>query len=289
MSYRRPIQEWSRFCDEYHKDIFEPRVEDVLEFLSLKFEVGASYATMNAYRSAISLICGDRIGKDPTISRLMKGVFKLKPPRPRYEEVYDLGPILTRIEDMFLLSSLSLPELTEKLVVLLALITVHRKQTLSLIKITNIKEFDGGFRIRIPDAIKTSRRGVYQPLLEIPDFKEKPKLCVAATLKRYLHVTDKLRQGTEELFISTRRPYRAASKDTISRWIRAFLVKCGIGNKFVPHSLRHASSSAALKKGVDFNIIKSLAGWSANSRVFDLFYNRPIIKDRRILAESVLS
>lgn len=218
----------------------------------------------------------------------MRGVFKQKPPRPRYEEIYDLEPVIMRIEKMSPLSSLSLPELTEKLVTLLALVTVHRKQTLALIKIENISEYEDGFRIRIPDPIKTSRRGAYQSLLEIPRFRERPSLCIATTLKRYLQVMNTLRSGTKELFISIRKPYKAASKDTISRWIRGFLVKCGIGKEFTPHSLRHASSSCALKKGVEIGIIKSLAGWSANSKVFDIFYNRPIIKDRRCFAKSLL-
>lgn len=91
----------------------------------------------------------------------MKGVFKLNLSRPRYDEIYDLAPVIAKIESMFPLSSLSLSELTERLVVLLALITAHRKQTLALIKITNIEEYDGGYRIRVPDPIKTSRRGFY--------------------------------------------------------------------------------------------------------------------------------
>lgn len=74
----------------------------------------------------------------------------------------------------------------------------------------------------------------------------------------------------------------------MSRWIRAFLVECGITSDYAPHSIRHASTSTALKKGVDLSVIKSLAGWSQNSQTFDRFYNRPLVKDRRKFAKAVL-
>lgn len=128
--YQGSIQEWAQFCINAKCDIFKPRVEEVLEFLSTKYQQGASYTTLNTHRSAIAFVYGEWIGKEPTISRLMKGVFKLKPPKPRYEEIYNLEPVIAKIQEMSPLSTLSLPELTEKLVILLALITAHRRQTL---------------------------------------------------------------------------------------------------------------------------------------------------------------
>ena len=57
---------------------------------------------------------------------------------------------------------------------------------------------------------------------------------------------------------------------------------------FTP-SVRHAATSSALAKGVEINVIKSLAGWSKTSKVFETFYNKPIIKDKRELAKTILS
>lgn len=178
--YQKHIQEWIQYCNRYNQDVFKPKLKKVLKILSFKYRQGVSYATLNTARSAIAFICGDRISKDRTISRFMKGVFKLKS-KLRYKEVYNLDPIITRIRSMVPLSSLSLPELTERLVVLMALITAYRKQTLALIKITNITEYDGGFCISIPDPIKTFRCGAHESLLEVPYFKAKPNLCVATT------------------------------------------------------------------------------------------------------------
>ncbi|KAJ8918214.1 hypothetical protein NQ315_014082, partial [Exocentrus adspersus] len=53
---------------------------------------------------------------------------------------------------------LSLKNLTYKMVMLLALATAHRVQTLSLINVDNIESTNSGFQIKIPDRIKTSGR-----------------------------------------------------------------------------------------------------------------------------------
>ena len=186
------------------------------------------------------------------------------------------------------LENRSLQQLTTKLAILLALVTAHRKQTLISIKRSNIRKVTDGYEIEIPDRLKTSRSGVYQPLLLIPRFEEKPNLCVASVLERYLEVTSSLAKDVDNLFITTRKPYKIASKDSLSRWIRAFLVECGVGREFSPHSVRHAATSSALAKGVEINVIKSLAGWSKTSKVFETFYNKPIIKDKREFAKTIL-
>ncbi|XP_057338526.1 uncharacterized protein LOC130676391 [Microplitis mediator] len=287
--YNKPLQEWKKFSSERKIDMFKPQTNQVINWLTQKYQEGASYGSLNTARSALSLIAGDKIGKDPTISRLMKGVFNQRPSKPKYEKIFSLDPVLDNLEKLYPLENLSMLELTEKLVMLLAIVTAHRKQTLALIKVNNIMKTDSGYEIKIPDRIKTTKPGGYQPLLIIPKFEENPKLCAASVLERYLRVTKEKRDKTENLLLTTRSPFGAASKDTISRWIRAFLNKSGIGAEFGPHSVRHASTSAALKKGVDINVIKSLAGWSERSRTFDRFYNRPIINDKKTFTDSILN
>lgn len=188
---------------------------------------------------------------------------------------------------MYPLENLKLSELSEKLVILLALVTGHRKQTIAFIRLSNMKKSSSGIEIEIPQKVKNSGPEVFQPLLILPRFVEKPELCVVRTLESYITTTAKFRKDTDELFILTREPYKAASKDTISRWLRAFLVKCGITD-FAPHSLRHASTLAAMKKGIRSEMINSLAGWSERLNVFNRFYNRPIVDDRSNFAKAVV-
>ncbi|XP_066600551.1 uncharacterized protein [Prorops nasuta] len=265
------------------------KINSVISWLCDRYSNGASFGTINTCRAALSLILGDKVGKNHIISRLLKGIYNNKPAKPRYDRIYDLDPILLALEKLYPLERLSLPELTDKLIMLFALVTAHRKQTLSFILISNIIETTRGYEIEIPQKVKNSKRGAFQPLLILPKFTGKPELCIVNTLNRYLEVTKDLREQCDSLFITTKKPYRKASKDTISRWIRAFLGKCGIGREFAPHSLRHAVTSSALKKGIDISVIKRLAGWSERSNVFNRFYNRPIVSDDNTFAEATLT
>ncbi|CAD6222028.1 GSCOCG00005294001-RA-CDS, partial [Cotesia congregata] len=253
--YNKPIVDWYYFCKSQDLNLYKPTEGQVADWMSGKFHQGASYSSLNTCRSALSLICGEYIGQSSLLSRLLKGIYKEKPSKPKYNKIYSLDPVINKLEQMSPLSVLSLPELTNKLLMSMALITAHRKQTLSLIKRSNIKKVQNGYEIQIPDFIKTSRRGHHQPLLILPRFPENKNLCVASMLEAYLKVTSDLliNDKIEALFITTRQPFRAASKDSLSRWLKMFLFNCGISSEYTPHSIRHASTSSALAKGVDFS------------------------------------
>ena len=167
---------------------------------------------------------------------------------PKYDRIYSLDTAISRIEKLAPLESLSLQQLTSKLAILLASVTAHRKQTLISIKRKNIKKVNDGYEIENSERIKTSRPGAYQPLLILPRFKERPNLCVASVLEKYLDIASASVKATDALFITTRKPFKEASKDTLSGWIRSFLTECGIGQEYAPDSIRHAATSAAMAK-----------------------------------------
>lgn len=286
--YNRPIVDWLGWCKGKSYDPFHPEESWLLDWFTEKYHQGASFGTLNTCRAAISFLCGEHIGRSPLISRILRGVAKTRPVKPKYDRIYSLDPIISKLDQMAPLENLTLQQLTSKLAMLLALVTAHRKQTLIAIRRSNIHIVENGYEIEIPSRIKTTRPGSYQPLLLLPRFIDKPNLCVASTLEIYLERTSSLLE-TDNLFITTRRPHKAASKDTLSRWIRSFLSECGINSKYAPHSVRHAATSSAQAKGIELSVIKNLAGWSATSKVFEIFYNRPIIKDRAAFAQAVLS
>ena len=174
---------------------------------------------------------------------------------------------------------LSLEQFSSKLATLLALVTAHRVQTLSLIRLSSIKFDPSGVQINITDPIKTSiRTGIY-PSFTFQYFTEDPALCVVSTLQEYVRLTDNIRKGEDILFLSTRKPHGHASSTTIARWIRTTLQKAGIDTQiYGAHSTRHATTSAALRSGVIVSVedIRKLAGWTGRSTVFEKFYNRPL-------------
>ena len=54
--------------------------------------------------------------------------------------------------------------------------------------------------------------------------------CVVRTLQAYLKVTKLLRtqNNMSKLLLTTQKPNKCASKDTIARWLKTILVKSGI-------------------------------------------------------------
>ena len=79
-------------------------------------------------------------------------------------------------------------------------------------------------------------------------------------MEYYLKPTKNLRQpNCDFLFISFKKPNKSVSAQTISRWIREMLIKCGVKD-FSGYSTRHASTSAASRNGINVNIIKIAAG-----------------------------
>lgn len=97
------------------------------------------------------------MGKNPIISRFLKGVFNKKPTKAKYQRIYDLEPILKELENLYSLEKLTLQDLTDKLVALLAIVTAHRKQTKSLIKVSNIRKINNEYKIEISDRVKTAK------------------------------------------------------------------------------------------------------------------------------------
>ncbi|KYN08464.1 hypothetical protein ALC62_00556, partial [Cyphomyrmex costatus] len=270
--YAKPIRLWWFFCKEKDVDCFAPSVTSFLEFLSLSLTEVGSYAILNTYRSAISIISTDEIGLHPLIRRFFKGVAFLKPQRPRYDYTWNPSTVINYLSSLYPHESLSLPKLSRKLITLLALTTAQRMQTLAAIQIPNIR-FSDSVIIKISSRLKTSGITRSQPLLSFRSFLDKPELCVFSLLRFYISFTSVLRRaGNDSLFISHRAPYGPVSAQTLARWVKLAMSAAGIDiSIFSAHSTRHASTSFALEE------IRRTAGWSSSSEVFARFYNRPIL------------
>ncbi|KYN27906.1 hypothetical protein ALC57_02692 [Trachymyrmex cornetzi] len=280
---------WS-FCKSNQVPLFEPTVQQTLEFLAQKLPDISSFSSLNTLRSAISLVSHNEIGNHPIIRRFCKGVAALKPPHPRYDFIWDPAPVIAKLATIYPYDSIPLKIITWKLVLLLALGTGHRAQTLNFVKLSHISLGDKTL-IRIPDRLKTSAPGRPQPLFYFSRFSDCENLCIVRLLERYIHVTRDLRPPScDRLFISYSKPFKPVSAQSISRWIKLGLGYCGIDTSiFSAHSTRHASTSLAAQKGITSDLIKRAAGWSGESRVFAAFYNRPIINQEDFTKAVLLS
>ncbi|XP_031332237.1 uncharacterized protein LOC116162701 [Photinus pyralis] len=191
--YSSTYRLWWNFCTQEKIPIFEARNIDVLRFLQkVTDEHKYQYGAVNSHRSALSLILPNDLGTDPLVKRFMKGISRLRPAQPRYTYTWDPQRLFSYLET--LPDNLNLLQLSQKVVSLLALITGGRLQTISLIRLSNIREEMDTIQINITDPIKTSGVNNEQPTLHIPSFKEKPCLCVATTLKAYIAATKDIRK-----------------------------------------------------------------------------------------------
>lgn len=286
--YTPPLREWWFFCRKKKVDFYSASVQVLLEFFSLYFEEGKLYGSLNSARSALSLILGSEVTGDPIIKRFFKGVLNLRPSHPKYNTIWDPEMVISYLETLFPNDRLSLRELSFKTVTLLALETAQRAQTLSFIKLENIQTTEKGFIIKIPDRIKTSGLNRFQPLLNITK-NDNNKRCPFKTLQVYLDRTSVIRGNIPSLFITFVRPYHAATSQTLSRWIKQILRLSGIDTSvYSAHSTRHASTSAAFRKGVPLEVIKDTASWSVGSTSFFKFYNKPLNYDKKCFSQAVL-
>ncbi|CAH1988486.1 unnamed protein product [Acanthoscelides obtectus] len=286
--YSSGLKLWWEYCSTKKADPYSVSVVTVLEFLTYHFKKGASYSSLNTYRSAIAQVAGRDLAQDYRIQKFFKGVYMLRPSLPKYQNTWDPAVVLNFLRE-WKNKDITLRKLNQKLVTLLALATGQRLQTLALIEITHIYKSEIEINIAVPQRIKTSGKDRSQPFFHLPFLNSDPEVCVARVILTYLEKTENLRGSETSLILTSKMPYRKASTQTLSRWIKIILEKSGIDvHKFSAHSTRHAATSAAKRKGLNMDTIRLSAGWSRDSRMFAQVYNRPLLSDQRF-AEAVLT
>lgn len=287
--YDSCLKKWWLFCREKIVDPYKCDISQLITFLSIEFDKGASYGTLNSCRSAISLLHGPELGEDPKVRRLFKGIANLRPAKPKYESTWDPQIVLHQVAQWWPNTEISLEKLTLKLVTLLALVTAQRMQTLASIDIRNIEKSTGLVEIKIPARLKTSRVNKAQPVLTIPFYVENTCICAASSLETYLDRTKDLRGDETQLFIALKKPHKGVSSQTLSKWIKKTLTKSGVDtDAFDAYSTRHSSTSSAKRSGVNIDAIRKAAGWTDKSGTFARFYDRPITASKEMFAKAVL-
>nr|CAH7714180.1 unnamed protein product [Callosobruchus chinensis] len=166
---------------------------------------------------------GSPIGTLPEDPAQTIGIYNQKPSMPKYQATWDPHPVLLHLARLYPLEEISRLQLTMKLVTLLALITGHRLQTLTSIRLQNIVRFPDRLEIRISDRIKTSSSKSLQPFLVIPYFKDNPALCLASVVDyyelviNYELITKDLRPSDiDYLILTVKRPIRQVSSQRLS-------------------------------------------------------------------------
>ena len=161
---------------------------------------------------------------------------------------------------------------------LLLLVSGQRPQILRELKLSEMT-LDKNVAVFRPcvTAFKQSRPGYCPPHIILKNYSN-PRLCVFNHLNIYLSRTASLREGIDQLFITCKKPFKAATGNTISRWVKTLLKLAGVDTtRFSAGSARAASTSKAKEEGAPLSTIMQAAGWSRQS-TFTKFYDKPLIR-----------
>ena len=254
------------------------------------FSRGLSYKAIAVARTAVcvfvKITASKDINSEGIISRFMRGIFNKRPTVTRTNTVWDVKTVLNYLQSH---SDTTLLQLSCKLSMLFLLLTAQRCQSLHLIKLNDIVLSDDQIVINTPHMIKQSRPGYKMQNIVLKAYPENSALCIVSIMNEYIHRTKNLR-NSDQLLITTIKPFKAASKQTVGRWIKLVLLKSGLDCSFTPHSTRSASTSFAKLKGVPISHIITTAGW-ANARTFARYYDKPIegTSAQQSVADAVLS
>ena len=129
----------------------------------------------------------------------------------------------------------------------------------------------------IMSPVKTTKPGFDQSPIAFSEYPSNRKICIVTTITHYLDLTKDLRI-TDQLIFSYKKPQKAVTTGTISRWCKLILGERGIDiEKYSSHSTRSASTSKAKIKGLSLSEINKAAGWKHTS-TFRRFYDKPAYK-----------
>jgi len=276
--YNTYAKRWMEFCTMNKVSATDANVEQAIEFLTELYQKDLSFSAINTARSMLSVILkpvdGMTIGNQPLMRRFMKGVFRSRPSLPKYTVTYDVNIVLQYLGNLPTCQDLSLKQLTERLVTLLALLSGQRCQTLQFLNLNCMLRQEDRYTFYIASLLKTTRPAFHQMPLEFLAYPHNQKLCVVRNLDEYITRTQGLRNGCFQLLISPSKPYKGVKSSTIGRWLRKVLADAGIDTKtFAAHSTRSASTSCAKAKGLSVMEIARAAGWK-NCRTFAEHYDK---------------
>ena len=149
---------------------------------------------------------------------------------------------------------------------------------------SELQALDARFRIYRPDGVVfalptlTKKRKVGAPAKELffGAYSADSQLCVVQCLRQYeLKFHTKGQDSPDPLFLSYIKPNKPVTSQRIAHWIKDLLKEAGIDvSIFKAHSVRGASTTAALSKGVSVADILHTADWSSDT-TFRRFYYRP--------------
>ena len=163
--YDAHIRKWLLFCTKRQANPICPTISVAVDFLTSLYDEGLSYSSIISARCALSAILESpasaypTFGEHPDVKRFMKGIFQGRPTVPRYCKTWDVNLVLQYIGSMGNSQELSLKDLTLKLVMLVALTTAQRGQSLQLLDTQNMVQEETAYTFMLNSNLKQRKPG----------------------------------------------------------------------------------------------------------------------------------
>ena len=112
------------FCHKRQADPLCAITKTGIEFLNEYFNTGVGYSAVNSARSALSSLIkplhGIPFGKDPLVSRFLRGVFNIRPALPRYVTTWNVSKVFQYLKKQQALVNCDLKAVSHRLAILLS-------------------------------------------------------------------------------------------------------------------------------------------------------------------------
>ena len=196
------------------------------------------------------------------MKKIKKGLFKLRSSKTKYHAIWDVNILLNFLENM---STGSDMDVSRKLVCLFMLLSGSRVNSISHLKITNMYLTDTECTFVFDDVLKHSRLSFKEKPLVFRRFPQNPKLWPVSILIQYLDMRLP-RSFDTVLSLTTARPCKGASSDTIAYWIKNTVQKAEIDTGlFSPNSFKSVATSKSDVSGTSITTILRSTSWSRTS------------------------
>ncbi|KAI2655442.1 ORF V: Enzymatic polyprotein [Labeo rohita] len=227
---------------------------------------------------------GLSVGKDPLVSRFLRGALRLRPPGHSRVPSWDLSLVLEALcrPPFEPIEEISDRHLTIKTVLLIVITSLKRVGDLQALSVApSFLDFAPGLAKAflhprpgyIPKVPSSAPRPVVLQAFCPPPFREPDQqklncMCPVRALDTYVHRAAMWRKS-DQLFVCYGPAKRGfpATKQTLSRWI-VDAISCAYESSGLPpplgvkaHSTRRVSASKAFLEGVSMQDICNAAGW----------------------------
>ena len=190
VQYDSLLRRRTRFCTSRQVHPMSPTIYDILAYLTSMCERGLAYRTISAAKSLLSGILHipgvTAISEHYLVIRLLKGLFHVRPPQPRYELIRDTDLVLSYLKNPRFSES-SLQFLLLKTVTLLTLLSGQRVSTVHQFRISQMQTTPSLIIFNIPGLLKHSRHTKRDSPIPFHAFPHDADLCPVVTISISLH------------------------------------------------------------------------------------------------------